>query len=410
MGSSPTPRPLPGHRRATAIPPQASRAAPKTLSPSQTLDAMDSMLQVLVRSAGALGILELQNIWQVWPWHRVPMGSDPQLERCPPQHLVQGGGQGKSLLPHPPHQPPASCLLPEPLLLPQPTPPLQPCPLPVLPGTPSQMDLPVWQGEPSPAAFPLQLHHGPYPRAPTAGPQEGDHSKALGSLGGQGDVFAGGVSGRQQRQQQERDAATCLAAAGCCEGQEGHVPHPRHCPGASLAMPCCATLAHQQLFSSQLLLPFTNSQLAAVQERAMARIARLANFITTYHLPQVPSSQPGHPRCPIPVPLRPGTSQRSQAPSQQESGSRGLCPAPVLTMLSPRAGQGCPRERAGIWVQQPCPALGCCLAALEQLELTLCPGSPRACAASLPPDLPLLCTSHSPQTSVLQDTSVCDAG
>ncbi|NXS68455.1 MROH1 protein, partial [Pandion haliaetus] len=37
----------------------------------------------------------------------------------------------------------------------------------------------------------------------------------------------------------------------------------------------------------QLLLPFTNSQLAAVQERAMARIARLANFITTYSLPQV---------------------------------------------------------------------------------------------------------------------------
>ncbi|NXU29718.1 MROH7 protein, partial [Thalassarche chlororhynchos] len=32
----------------------------------------------------------------------------------------------------------------------------------------------------------------------------------------------------------------------------------------------------------QLLLPFTNSQLAAVQERAMGRIARLANFITTY--------------------------------------------------------------------------------------------------------------------------------
>ncbi|NXJ36605.1 MROH7 protein, partial [Ciconia maguari] len=37
----------------------------------------------------------------------------------------------------------------------------------------------------------------------------------------------------------------------------------------------------------QLLLPFTNSQLAVVQERAMARIARLANFITTYPLLQV---------------------------------------------------------------------------------------------------------------------------
>ncbi|NXR04710.1 MROH7 protein, partial [Sagittarius serpentarius] len=37
----------------------------------------------------------------------------------------------------------------------------------------------------------------------------------------------------------------------------------------------------------QLLLPFTSSQLAVVQERAMARIARLANFITTYPLLQV---------------------------------------------------------------------------------------------------------------------------
>ncbi|NWQ96345.1 MROH7 protein, partial [Burhinus bistriatus] len=37
----------------------------------------------------------------------------------------------------------------------------------------------------------------------------------------------------------------------------------------------------------QLLLPFTNSQTAVVQERALARIARLANFITTYALLQV---------------------------------------------------------------------------------------------------------------------------
>ncbi|KAF1537889.1 Maestro heat-like repeat-containing protein family member 7, partial [Eudyptula albosignata] len=37
----------------------------------------------------------------------------------------------------------------------------------------------------------------------------------------------------------------------------------------------------------QLLLPFTNFQLAAVQERALARIASLANFITIYPLPQV---------------------------------------------------------------------------------------------------------------------------
>ncbi|NXK03941.1 MROH7 protein, partial [Herpetotheres cachinnans] len=37
----------------------------------------------------------------------------------------------------------------------------------------------------------------------------------------------------------------------------------------------------------QLLLPFTSSQMAAVQERAMARIARLINFTTTYSMPQV---------------------------------------------------------------------------------------------------------------------------
>ncbi|KGL90093.1 Maestro heat-like repeat-containing protein family member 1, partial [Charadrius vociferus] len=43
----------------------AMRAAPKTLSPSQTLAAMDSMLQSLVCSAGTLGVMELQNIYQV---------------------------------------------------------------------------------------------------------------------------------------------------------------------------------------------------------------------------------------------------------------------------------------------------------------------------------------------------------
>ncbi|XP_069626026.1 uncharacterized protein [Haliaeetus albicilla] len=48
-----------------AIPCQASRAALKTLSPSQTLATMDSMLQVLVCSAGTLGIVELQNILQL---------------------------------------------------------------------------------------------------------------------------------------------------------------------------------------------------------------------------------------------------------------------------------------------------------------------------------------------------------
>ncbi|NXI95085.1 MROH1 protein, partial [Psophia crepitans] len=37
----------------------------------------------------------------------------------------------------------------------------------------------------------------------------------------------------------------------------------------------------------QLLLPFTSSQTAVVQERAMARIARLADFLTTYPMPQI---------------------------------------------------------------------------------------------------------------------------
>ncbi|XP_074951544.1 uncharacterized protein LOC142058283 [Phalacrocorax aristotelis] len=74
------------------LPPQDTQGPEASLY-SETLATMDSMLQVLVSSAGALSILELQNI-------------------------------------------------------------LQPCLLFVLPNTPSQMDLPVWQGEPSPGTFP----------------------------------------------------------------------------------------------------------------------------------------------------------------------------------------------------------------------------------------------------------------
>lgn len=89
---------------------------------------------------------------------------------------------------------------------------------------------------------------------------------------------------------------TRLATARCCKGQKGHVPRVRLCRGAVL---CHATfLAHQQLFSSQLLVPFTISPVAVVQERAMARIARLAGFLNTYPLPQVLSSWSGQPQGP----------------------------------------------------------------------------------------------------------------
>lgn len=47
--------------------------------------------------------------------------------------------------------------------------------------------------------------------------------------------------------------------------------------------------AHQQLFSPQLLLPFTTCQLAAVEERAVACIARLLAFCNTCPLPEVGS-------------------------------------------------------------------------------------------------------------------------
>ncbi|NXX05054.1 MROH5 protein, partial [Larus smithsonianus] len=58
-----------------------------------------------------------------------------------------------------------------------------------------------------------------------------------------------------------------------------------------------STMELQNIF--QLLLPFTSSQPKVVEERAMARIARLANFITTYSLPQicpcfVQATDPGH--------------------------------------------------------------------------------------------------------------------
>lgn len=75
------------------------------------------------------------------------------------------------------------------------------------------------------------------------------------------------------------------------------MPRVRHCRGAVLRH--ATFLAHQQLLSSQLLLLFTNSETAVVQERALARIARLVSFISTYPLPQVLSSWSGQPHCPI---------------------------------------------------------------------------------------------------------------
>lgn len=59
------PKAFPRHCRAMAVPTQASRAVPKTLSPLQTSVTMDSMLQALVHSAGILHFQELQNILHV---------------------------------------------------------------------------------------------------------------------------------------------------------------------------------------------------------------------------------------------------------------------------------------------------------------------------------------------------------
>lgn len=116
------------------------------------------------------------------------------------------------------------------------------------------------------------------------------------------------------------------------KGQEARMPHPRHGPGASPAVLCHATsLAHQQLFSSQLLLPFTSSQPKVVEERAMARIARLANFITTYSLPQVPSSHSGQPQSPHPCVAEPQHllgELGTQSAGGWELGSLS-CPCPV---------------------------------------------------------------------------------
>ena len=76
--------------------------------------------------------------------------------------------------------------------------------------------------------------------------------------------------------------------------------------------------AHQQLFSPQLLLPFTTCQLAAVEERAVACIARLLAFSNTCPLPEVGS------------------------PFAHSSGDHVLSPRPEHTRL-----QACPEPGLG---------------------------------------------------------------
>ena len=337
-----------GHGR----PPLASRAAPKTLSPSQTMAVMDSMLKVLVCSAGMLGILELQNILQVWPWHRVPMGSDPRLERWPSQRLVQGMGQAMSLLPR--HAPPTSPLPPgccqSPFFSCHSSPHLCSracCPsCPTLPPRQTCLSGLARGAQPwgsPPPALPRHISQSPHHRSPGSwSPQ---------SLG----VPGWGVQGRCLRGE-EWKAAEAAAGAGCGDlpGRSRLLREARrtHAPSQALprSKPACAvlrhatSLAHQQLFSSQVLLPFTRSQREAVQERAVAQIASLIEF-TTCSMPQVPSSWSGQSHCPVPAARSPGTSWGSWAPSQQEAGSRSLCPVPALSTLSPRAGQG--RAAAG---------------------------------------------------------------
>ena len=58
--------------------------APQPLSSLQTVEALDSLLQVLVGSAGASGLLELQNILNVWLWQRLGfVGSLPRRKEGP---------------------------------------------------------------------------------------------------------------------------------------------------------------------------------------------------------------------------------------------------------------------------------------------------------------------------------------
>lgn len=61
---------------------------PQPLSSLQTMEALDSLLQVLVGSAGASGLLELQNILKVWLWQR--LGFTHAVSSLP-QRLVQAG-------------------------------------------------------------------------------------------------------------------------------------------------------------------------------------------------------------------------------------------------------------------------------------------------------------------------------
>ncbi|KAM9533392.1 uncharacterized protein ACIB01_012544 isoform 1-T1 [Guaruba guarouba] len=151
------------------LPPQDSQG-PEAWLYCKTLSVMDSTLQVLVCSARTLSIQELQNIFTVWPWHRVPLGSDPRLEWCPPPS-------------------PASWLLPEPLLLPQHTLVLTHC----LCCTTLRTQLPVWKGEPSPGALPPAAS-GAISQSPTTGPQGGVTPKPRGPQGQgvEGETFSEG--------------------------------------------------------------------------------------------------------------------------------------------------------------------------------------------------------------------------
>lgn len=141
----------------------------------------------------------------------------------------------------------------------------------------------------------------------------------------------------------------------------------------------------------------------------MAQIASLVEFISTHTLAQVRSSCSGQPQSPIPVLLSPSTCQGSRAPRQQEVRSRGLCPS-VLSTLSARAGQGCPRHRQEPGSSSPVLLWAAAWLLREQLGLSSCPGSPCARTTSLPPDMPLLHPAENAAASVLPGTAVSYAG
>ena len=88
----------------------------------------------------------------------------------------------------------------------------------------------------------------------------------------------------------------------CCSSEEALLDWSNAARGLAellLLERASALRADQQPFSSQLLLPFTTSERAAVRERAVGRIGRLSNLLANYSSLEVRSQAPSsHPFAP----------------------------------------------------------------------------------------------------------------